>query len=51
MVFGKQKMCDIKKCKKEEEYKFLGHWICEYHWLQYCNNKINLKYKDIYKRK
>jgi len=44
-------MCDIKKCKKEEDYCFLGHWICEDHWFQYCDKKIDLKDKDIYKRK
>ena len=44
-------MCDVKKCKKTSEYKFYGKWICEDHWLLFCSNKIDLKSRDIYKRK
>ena len=37
-------MCDVKKCKKPGDYKYLGHYICENHWELHCDGKFDLKH-------
>lgn len=36
-------MCDIPKCKKDDEYVYYGKNICERCWYKHCDGKINLK--------
>jgi len=31
--------CEVVKCRDEEEYHYLGVWICEKHWIQKCNGR------------
>ena len=44
--------CDIKRCKRVPcLYYGKDHkGVCEEHWQMYCNKKIDLKDKTIYKK-
>jgi len=35
--------CQVKRCKNPESYRYLGFWICEYHWILDCEGEFNLK--------
>lgn len=31
--------CDVKKCRSEAESSMIGVWLCEKHYLEFCNGQ------------
>ncbi len=42
--------CEVKYCTRDYHLTYYTRRVCLKHWLEYCNKRINLKDKTIYKK-
>ena len=35
--------CEVKRCRQQSAIQWLGHYICQGHWVLYANDKLSLR--------